>query len=170
MKRQMGTAVAFISIAFLLGTAVVGCEKETTTTVPVTAVGRHISDVASPSAPGSCLGSFDSASSVAVQGGTNVRGWAWSTREKKTPSQILLVDDAGIVVGLASSGIERPDVVGAIPEIKDKMTGWQGYAKEGRKVSAYAIIEGGREACELSGSFDIVPGAPDLTVRPTGGP
>ncbi|MGC1189733.1 MAG: hypothetical protein WA861_04055, partial [Candidatus Binatus sp.] len=34
IKKRIGTAAALISIAFLLGTAVVGCEKETTT-VPV---------------------------------------------------------------------------------------------------------------------------------------
>ena len=35
IRGQIGRAAALISIAFLLGTAVVGCEKETTTTVPV---------------------------------------------------------------------------------------------------------------------------------------
>lgn len=36
MKRKTSTAAALIGLAFLLGTAVVGCEKETeTTTVPV---------------------------------------------------------------------------------------------------------------------------------------
>ena len=62
--------------------------------------------------------------------------------------------DAGVIVGLASGGIERPDVVAAIPEIKDNRTGWQGYEKEARKVSVYAIIDGGREACQLGGSFN----------------
>ena len=35
MKRQIGSIAALVGIAFLLGTAVVGCEKDTTTTVPV---------------------------------------------------------------------------------------------------------------------------------------
>ena len=120
----------------------------------------HIGDVASPSPPGSCLGYVDGGSSDGGEGGAKVNGWAWSRRDKSAPNQILLVDDAGIIVGLASSGIERPDVVAAIPEIKDTATGWQGYAKAGRNVSAYAVIEGGREVCKLIGSFNIVPGAP----------
>jgi hypothetical protein len=128
--------------------------------VAKTILGSHINDVASPSPPGSCLGNVDGASSDGDEGGARVHGWAWSRRDKNAPNQILLVDDAGVIVGLASSGIERPDVVAAIPEIKDNRTGWQGYAKEARKVSAYALIAGGREACQLGGSFNSVPGAP----------
>ena len=94
-----------------------------------------------------------------MQGEVKVQGWEWSRSEKKPPRQILLVDDAGIIVGLASSGIERPDVA-KLPEITDLRTGWQGYAKAGRNVSAYAVIEGGRGVCKLIGSFNIVPGAP----------
>ncbi len=123
-------------------------------------LGRHINEVARPSPPGACLGYFDIASGVGVQGGAKVRGWAWSRQEKNAAGLILLVDDAGIIVGLASGGIERPDVVAAIPEINDRRTGWQGYAKEGRAVSAYALIEGSREACMLSGSFNIAPSTP----------
>src|ERR1019366_4097680 len=67
---------------------------------------------------------------------TRISCWSGGTRrEKKPPRQILLVDDAGIIVGLASSGIERPDVAKG-PEITDLRTGWQGYAKAGRNVSA----------------------------------
>ena len=193
MKRQIGTAAALISIAILLGTAVVGCEKETTTTVPVAGeqgppgapgapgaaapatpiqhelstfsdkqqswLGRHVSDVASVSPAGSCQGVFDGVSSVGVTGGAKVSGWAWSSKEKVAPSEILLADDAGTIVGLASGGFGRPDVFTALPETNEK-TGWEGYSKEARSVSAYAVIEGGREACRLSQSFDIVPGAP----------
>jgi len=123
-----------------------------------TLLGRHIRDIANPSLPGSCLGSFDVASGVAVQGGAEVQGWAWSRQEKKAPNLILLADDSGIVVGLASGGIERLDVAAAIPEINDRKTGWRGYAKEARQVSAYAITDNGREVCRLPGVFNIVPG------------
>ena len=44
-KKQTGTAAALIGFAFLLGTAVIGCEKDTTTTVPVPVAGA-------PGAPG----------------------------------------------------------------------------------------------------------------------
>ena len=124
-------------------------------------LGRHVSDVASVSPAGSCVGSFDSALSDGFADGAKVNGWAWSSKEKVAPSQILLADDAGTIVGLASGGFGRPDVFTALPETNEK-TGWEGYSKEARPVSAYAVIEGGREACRLSQSFDIVSAPPDL--------
>ena len=62
IKGQIGRAAALISIAFLLGTAVVGCEKETTTTIPVAGArepGRSGStgrSGAAPAAPPQILG------------------------------------------------------------------------------------------------------------------
>jgi hypothetical protein len=119
-------------------------------------LGRHVSDFAKLSPADSCVGYFDSASSDGFEGGAKVNGWAWASKEKIAPSQILLADDAGTIVGLASGGVERPDVVAVLPGITDRKTGWQGYSKEARSVSAYAVIEGGREACRLARSLDIV--------------
>ncbi|MGO9607166.1 MAG: hypothetical protein ACLQAT_27865 [Candidatus Binataceae bacterium] len=129
-------------------------------------LGRHVSDVASVSPAGSCLGWFEGVSSDGVTGGAKVGGWAWSSKEKVAPSQILLADDAGTIVGFASGGLDRPDVVTALPAVTDKKTGWRGYSKEARSVSAYAVIKGGREACRLNQSFDIVsaPPAPVDTI------
>jgi len=50
IKKQLGTA-ALIGFAFLLGTAVVGCEKDTTTTVPVPVAGEP-GPPGAPGAPG----------------------------------------------------------------------------------------------------------------------
>lgn len=119
-------------------------------------LGRRVGDVASVRPSDSCIGFFDSASSDGFEGGAKVNGWAWSSKEKVAPSQILLADDAGTIVGLASGGRDHPDVVTALPEVTDEKTGWEGFSKEARSVSAYAVIEGGREACRLTGSFDIV--------------
>ncbi len=119
-------------------------------------IGRPIDQIAKPASPGSCLGSFDGLPSDRVKGGAKVWGWAWSTREKKAISHILLVDENGIIVGLASGGIQRPDVVAAVPEVKGKPTGWQGYSKDAHAVSAYGLVDGGKKACQLHGTYDIV--------------
>ena len=113
-------------------------------------IGRPIDKIAKVAAPGSCLGFFDGVSSDGVRGGAKAWGRAWSTREKKALSQILLANGSGIIVGLASGGIERPDVVAAIPEVKDKTTGWQGYSKNAHTVSAYGLVDSGREACQAA--------------------
>jgi hypothetical protein len=120
-------------------------------------IGRPIEQIAKPASPGSCLGSFDGLpSDGGVTGGAKVWGWAWSTREKKAIDHILLVDGKGIIVGLASGGIKRPDVVAAVPEVKGKPTGWQGYSKYAQAVSAYGLVDNGKKVCQLHGSYDIV--------------
>jgi hypothetical protein len=123
-------------------------------------IGRYLGDLAKVSPANSCTGAFDTASSDGVEGGAKVNGWAWSFNEKAAPSQILLADDAGIIVGLASGGFFRPDVIKALPQITDEKTGWLGYSKEGHSVSAYAVIKGGREVCPLGGGVDIVSAPP----------
>lgn len=40
MKRKMSSTAALIGLAFLAGTVVIGCEKDTTTTVPVPVAGE----------------------------------------------------------------------------------------------------------------------------------
>ncbi len=120
-------------------------------------LGRHLGDIATLSPAGECLGHFDQVASVPMQSAAKVSGWAWSVKEKVGPSQIVLTDQTGAIVGLASEGFDRPDVKAAIPEVKDLSVGWQGYAKAAREVSAYALIDGGREACRLHGTFDIPP-------------
>jgi hypothetical protein len=123
-------------------------------------LGQQIGEVAKPGPPGSCLGTFDKASTEGVTGGAKALGWAWSIRDQKAPRQILFADGNGIVVGLASGGIERPDVEAAIPETKGTASGWKGYAKYAHAVSAYALIDGDRESCRLQGSFDITASPP----------
>ena len=91
-----------------------------------------------------------------VGGGAPVNGWAWSLGEKIAPKRIVLADPSGIIVGLASGGSPRPDVVAAHVGISDSATGWQGFSKAARSVSAYAIINGVRNRCRLTGTFDIV--------------
>ncbi len=118
-------------------------------------IGQPLGQIAKPASPGCCVGWFDGISSEGVTGGAKVFGWAWSKSEKKAPSQILLVDDIDNIVGLASGGVERPDVLAALPEAKGK-PGWKGYSKFGTAVSAYALVDGGKKACQLSGKFDIV--------------
>ena len=123
-------------------------------------LGRQINDVASVSPTGACLGYFDNATHLGVEGGAKVNGWAWSNQEKAGPSQILLTDEAGTVVGLATGGLDRPDVVAAVPAVVSAGVGWEGYSKEARAVSAYALIDHGSRACRLTGVFDITPSTP----------
>jgi hypothetical protein len=123
-------------------------------------LGRQVSEVATTSSPDACLGYFELVSYSGVQDGAKVTGWAWSKQENKSPPHLLLADDTGKIVGLASGGLERADVVAKIAEVTKPSAGWQGYSKYAHAVSAYALINGDREACRLQGSFDITATAP----------
>ena len=119
-------------------------------------LGQPLNQVAKLAPSDSCLGHVDDVShSVVVAGGAQVTGWAWSPGEKITPDYIALVDAGGTIVGLASGGLDRPDIVGAIGTTGPS-TGWQGYAKSAASVSAYAMINGDSAACRLPGIFDVV--------------
>ena len=141
----------------MAGTTAVGSELAKFSAQEQSWLGRRIDEVARPAAADSCLGQFGSVSDQVVGGGARVEGWAWSRSENITPRQIVLVDQKGTIVGLASGGLDRPDVVAAGIGITDGTTGWQGFSKAARSVSAYAMIEGGRDGCRLTGTFDIVP-------------
>ncbi len=51
MKRKLSNAAALIGIAFILSTVGIGCEKDTTTTVPVPVAGEQ-GPPGAPGAPG----------------------------------------------------------------------------------------------------------------------
>lgn len=104
-------------------------------------IGRKLSDLVPVSAPDACQGATETVSHASVKGGALVTGWAWSEREDRAPAQIVLADDRGVIVGLASGGVGT--------------AGWQGFAREARNISAYALIDNQRLACKLAGSFDI---------------
>ena len=93
MKRQIGTATAWISIAFLLGTAVVGCEKETTTTVPVPVAANKDSQEhrALPAQP-----SWAAILSTSRALATSAPVWVFSMG--------LSVGNIGLAAGLADNG------------------------------------------------------------------
>ncbi len=117
-------------------------------------LGKPLKDLMPLAAPSACRGYFD-AVSFDVVSGAKVFGWAWDLNQKRTPDQIILADSNGRVVGFAAIGVERPDLVTAGIGITASNAGWQGYAVAGKSVSAYAVVENGREACRLGGMLDI---------------
>ncbi len=120
-------------------------------------LGQSLNQLAKPAPSDSCLGHVDDVSqTVVVAGGAQVTGWAWSRGEKIAPDYIVFVDDNGTIVGLASGGLDRPDIAGSIG-IAGPTAGWQGYSKSASSVSAYALINRDREACRLPGIFEAVP-------------
>jgi len=114
---------------------------------------RKLDDQVKLEMPGACLGSFDIVKPIVSpdRPGWRVAGWAWDFKTGRVPERIVFANTEGTVVGYAISGLPRPDVFKALPEVRSKRAGWQGHVSMQRAsaVTAYAITNDGRSACPL---------------------
>lgn len=101
---------------------------------------------------GACIGNFDAAVPAEGAAGYRVVGWAWDAVNSRPAERVLIADSSGRVVGLASAGIQRPDVPAAIAEVTSDRAGWYGYAQPAGTIRAYARMNA-RLACPLPGEF-----------------
>jgi hypothetical protein len=107
----------------------------------------------------SCLGSFDKAVSVTddKHPGWRALGRAWSAHRSKPLRRIVLVDDAGLIVGYGLGGlILGPAMMGrSLPGTSTLATvqdvQWIGAftADDPSSVTAYALLDNAVEACPL---------------------
>ena len=102
--------------------------------------------------PGTCTGAITTAVADARLGpdGARISGQAWNRSERRQIRRVLLADERGIVVGLASSGIP-----GRAP------SDWHGYAVApiGARLSAYGVLD--RERLCALGSARLVAATSD---------
>lgn len=133
--------------------------KPTTTTDPLPNlpkwsadyVGKPLKDLfADQAAP--CIGNTDLIGmryNGPFSTGVRVEGWGWDTNGRKPVARVLLVDDAGKVVGAGETGLPRPDVAAARKEITSPTTGWQAYtAQAAGGVYAFGLV-GEKAVCRL---------------------
>jgi hypothetical protein len=73
-----------------------------------------------------CKGHVDAVSATGKDA-YQVTGWAWDGDSSAYPDWVVLVRD-GNVIGLGKPGIQRPDVLAAVPSIDKLRVGWQGIA------------------------------------------
>jgi hypothetical protein len=78
-------------------------------------------------------------------------GWAWDRQARAAPRKILLATADGWVVGLGEMSIPREDVTGAVAEVIDINTGWEGAVSvpKGTRLRAYAVLNDGQWICPL---------------------
>jgi hypothetical protein len=104
----------------------------------------------------SCAGSVDRVD-LRFEGpvpGSRIIGWAWDLERKSAPPRIVLADKQFRIVGAGETGLPRPDVVQARPDITSPTTGWQAQTPNlGGPVYAFAADLGTR-ACRL-GRLDL---------------
>lgn len=101
-----------------------------------------------------CIGAFDEAKAMsdkAPQSAYKVTGWAWNLSSRAAPTEIVLADKDGRVVGYALTDTSRPDVRAAVSKVKDEFVGWRGHLKLSKPddVTAYALTADGKSACAI---------------------
>lgn len=96
-------------------------------------VGTRVTDIAS----GLCRGSIESEVSLG-NGVFRLGGWVQSMKSGSAPKDLVFADESGMIVGIARSGLRRPDLPG-------KVSGWQGYARvrSGGSLTAYGVLDAG---------------------------
>lgn len=98
---------------------------------------------------GDCVGNTETVETRYADGAA-VIGWGWNNAAKAAVGRVVLVDSAFRVVGAGETGMSRPDVPAARPEVTDPNTGWRAIATTASgALDAYGITDDGQGACKL---------------------
>ena len=96
-----------------------------------------------------CVGNTDTVEQRYADG-VKIIGWGWDPATKAPIARVVLVDGTGMVAGAGETGVARPDVTAAKPEITDPATGWAAYtSRTSGPVEGYGILDGGKSLCRL---------------------
>ena len=102
-----------------------------------------------PGDPRPCVGNTDNVEQRFADG-VKIVGWGWDPATKAPIARVILVDVTGIVAGVGETGVARPDVNAAKPEIKSPTTGWAALtSRTTGPVDAFGILDGGKSLCVL---------------------
>jgi hypothetical protein len=103
-------------------------------------------------AKGACIGNTD-VIEMRYEGaspGTKIIGWGWDTELKAPVQRVVLVDGSGAIVGGGETGLDRPDVPSARPEVTSPAVGWAAITPMTKgAVDTYGITTGGQGTCFL---------------------
>lgn len=134
-------------------------------------VGQALTKVAPPSAASRCAGFFDDIRRPPQDLGdvVQVAGWAWDRADRRPARRVVLVNDSGIVAGMATVAIPRPDVTEALPFVHTLISGWRGYAHaaDGAALRPYVILTDG-SACPVADP-KVAPARSGPALRPYAG-
>jgi hypothetical protein len=114
-------------------------------------IGKPLAALYPPPADG-CIGNADvvERTYLGEPAGAKVVGWGWETAAAAPVTRVLLADAAGRVAGAGETGLSRPDVVAARPQVTSPATGWAAYVRRtDGPVLAYGVVAGGKALCRL---------------------
>ncbi|WP_174299463.1 hypothetical protein [Caulobacter sp. S45] len=106
-------------------------------------LGKDVKQV-SPGAV-TCKGVIDvvSAKHTGAHPGSEIEGWAWNETQHRPLAKIVFTDQADRIVGGATVGNPRQDVMAAMSEVKTPAVGWRGVARPiSGAVTAVGLTDG----------------------------
>jgi hypothetical protein len=96
-----------------------------------------------------CIGNTDNVEQKYADG-VKIVGWGWDPATKEPVARVILVDITGLIAGVGETGLPRPDVNAASPQIKSPTTGWAALtSRTTGPVDVYGIVDGGKSLCQL---------------------
>ncbi len=106
---------------------------------------------------GRCAGYFDKTEPVADSQwpGYRASGWGWDRTLARPIEKLVITNEAGRIVGLATGGAERADVKRVVPGVTSSFTGWHGYingSMSWREGHAYGELPDGHTVCPIPGA------------------
>jgi hypothetical protein len=99
---------------------------------------------------GRCEGSVETPV-LLKNGWLRVTGWIWDRPEKRPPRDLVFVNTSGIVIGLARSGLRRPDLLGKVASQYLDEAGWNGYTTDpgGGPIEVYGVLGEAERYCRI---------------------
>jgi hypothetical protein len=112
-------------------------------------VGKRVDALFGAAERGRCAGRVDQVAPLGDDA-AKAAGWAWDKINQVAPEWLVIADAEGTVVGLATSGVSRPDVSASLHRRAASRSGWQGFARvpPARLGSVHAVLRDGL-ACRL---------------------
>jgi hypothetical protein len=96
-----------------------------------------------------CVGNTDNVEQKFADG-VKIVGWGWDPATRAPVARVILVDVTGLVAGVGETGVTRPDVNAAKPEITSPTTGWAALtSRRTGPIDAFGIIDDGKSLCRL---------------------
>lgn len=109
--------------------------------------------------PSACAGHIDHVEPADGAAGDRVSGWAWNRIRLHEPAKIILTDEAGTIIGLASTETNRPDALAAVRiaidpsagnwSVFEPRLGWQGLARFHHGLLRAYVQTGAKSVCEI---------------------
>jgi hypothetical protein len=84
-------------------------------------------------------------------GWLRVSGWVWDRLDRHAPRDLVLADASGLVIGLARSGLRRPDLSGKVASAYLDEGGWKGYVTSPRNgpIEVYGVLREPGRYCRV---------------------